>query len=163
MSYNKDLEQRRIELLRRIETIKKYRDELIRNVNQIKDSYAHGIISYEDYKDEVNKYLKGRSLEEWKQHYDNSIKEHRQHLEHYEESREKVKILPIAIVSIFLLLGIGLWFMQSGVVGLTVYNPGDIVNDTVNISLENITYDINTSLVRAILNSQQNELMLGNF
>jgi len=129
----REYNDRRIELIRRIEICKKAKTDIAEFVKRLNKSLDYGIISYETYNNKLNFFLKEKSIEEWAEYYDDSIGYYERELENCEsESLIRNNNLRgiITVSLILLILGIGVFYLNPSVTGYFVANePSETFTD----------------------------------
>ena len=162
------LKQRKKELIRYLEKTRDYKAETIRFVEDLELKYSKGEILDSEFYYKLNKALKNKSLRDWIDYYDNLISQYNKELNQINnELRENESIVfnakTVLIVLIFVMLSItAVIFFKSEITGLTIYQQGEIINDTITLNIP-ANLIINESIVKVNLNSQEKILSLNNF
>ena len=95
----RNLENKRIELVRKIQLCEHYKKEIARFVQELNNQYNQGLISYKEYCYKLNRALEQRTPEQWIKEYDSSIWYYKHSLNSYEreikKQENKAKIAPV--------------------------------------------------------------------
>ena len=157
------LEKRKFKLIRNIELCQESKKDIIQFVNELDQQYNNKLITKEDYKLHLNNSLKNKSPEEWIKYYNDSIKDYNYNLEVIEKSLLKEKELSksrkatinrsIILFSVLLILVSSLLLLKPSLIGYTVYEPGELVNESITIELNE--FISNSSIIRLTLDNQE--------
>ena len=137
-----DVEELRIEregLIERREKAIEYRGEVIDIVQELAGRYGEGEISYYDYKERLEKILKGRDAEELVEYYDKYIELCNKKIKSYDKRIRKEKVLKkIAVITpIFLVIVLALLLMQSSIdIPRLLLSPPSIESYTQSVGVE---------------------------
>jgi len=131
------LENKRIELVRKIQLCEHYKEKIIKFARELNNQYNQGLISYKEYCCKLNRALEQRTPEQWVQEYDSSIWYYKHSLDSCEreikKQENKAKIVPlVTILAVFMILGFGFLFLKPAITGLVI-----------GIGEESYTQDIN--------------------
>src|SRR3989344_585864 len=146
-SYNlRKLEQKRLELLKRIELTKKHKQHILDIVHTLLSEYKERKITHFEYEEKLSESLGDKSAKEWLDYYDNYIKTCENHLILHEKKISKdrwkslgVKCAQIAsVLVIFSLLFLFVYFYGAGITGFFLLG---------NVTEERIEYSENLNLV----------------
>ncbi len=162
------LKKRKHELLNNLEQSRNYKSKTIKFVHDLEYKLSTKKISLYEFKYKLNKVLKNKELNDWVNYYNERIDSSNKELILLNEEIKSLESTKTSSVSLLLILGLilmsisALVFLKPQITGLVIYNPGEIINDTLTLTIpENIT--INESIVKVNLNSQQSQLPLDNF
>jgi len=119
------LENKRIELVRKLQLCEHYKEKTIKFVQELNNQYNKGLISYKEYYYKLNRALDQRTLKQWIEYYDGSVDYYRYKLNICEKEIKKqeniARIAPaIMIVAVFMILGFGFLFLKPTITGLIV-------------------------------------------
>ncbi|PIN78775.1 hypothetical protein COV14_02155, partial [Candidatus Woesearchaeota archaeon CG10_big_fil_rev_8_21_14_0_10_33_12] len=119
------LENKRIELVRKLQLCEHYKEKIVRFVQELNNQYNKGLISYKEYYHKLNRALEQRTPEQWIQNYDSSIWYYKHGLNICEreikKQENKAKIVPlVTILAVFIILGFGFLFLKPAITGLIV-------------------------------------------
>ena len=126
---NKKLTQeynnRKLELIRRIEICRNAKTDIAEFVSKLNKNHNHGLISGEAYNNKLNSFLKGKSIEDWIEYYDDGIENYEKELESCESEllirNTNLKGI-ITAVLIILAIGIGMFALNPSITGYFVAN-----------------------------------------
>jgi len=162
------LKKRRGELLSYLEQTKLYKSKTIKFVHDLKDKFNNNEVTLAEFEYRLNKALKNKSIDEWVDYYNELIFDYNKELISIDNELNNnestiFNAKTVLTVLMFVIFGIGsLILFKPDITGFVVYNQGEIINDTLTLTIpENIT--INESMIRVSLSSQQSELPLNNF
>jgi len=102
-SYNlRKLEQKRLELLKRIELTKKHKQHILDIVHTLLSEYKERKITHFEYEEKLSESLGDKSAKEWLDYYDNYIKTCENHLILHEKkiSKDRWKSLGVKCAQI---------------------------------------------------------------
>ena len=126
----REYNDRRIELIRRIEICKKAKTDIAEFVKRLNKSLDYGIISYETYNNKLNFFLKEKSIEEWAEYYDDSIEYYERELENSKKIKIPAKSITIGVL--LLILVIGVVFLRPSFTGYTIGQSSETFSDGYN-------------------------------
>src|SRR3989344_2676197 len=168
MHSNLDLKQRKKELLDYLEKAREYKSRTIKFVHDLEHQLHSKKISQNEFHYRLNKALRGKSLHDWVNYYNDLIHQanHELNLLHHEINKtEKTKTFNL---SLLIILGLilasitSLILFKPSLTGFAVYEPESIIKDLVTLSInQNIT--IENATVTAKLNEQEKSLPLNEF
>jgi len=162
------LESKKVELIKEIQLYEYYKEKIVRFVNELNNKYDSGLISYEQYYNELNKVLKQRTPKQWIKYYNECINYCNEHLDYCneeirkEQSRDRTNSILITL-AIFMIVGLSIFFIRPIITGFTVTENITIIENITenvtlpvsnittleNISIENITKE-NITIVENI-------------
>src|SRR3989344_4526320 len=120
----RNLENKKKELIRNIQSCIEYQERIIKFSNELKKQYDNEIISHKKYIEILHKTLQGKTPKEWNNYYNDYIKYYKHNLISCEKEigkLERNQFAPImAVLSIFILLGAVLYFLGPAITGLVV-------------------------------------------
>ena len=144
-----ELKNKRSDLIRYLHHCGYHKKRVIEIVREISSQHKSNRITYEEYSRKLSFSLNQRTPEQWLDYYDERIRECNKQLERVageienEESRaRKINLLPLfVIVTMLMLFGAGLFFLQPAITGLITADNATIeenISEAI-ISEENLT------------------------
>ncbi len=117
------LENKRIELVRKIQLCNHYKEQITMFVQELNNQHNKDLISYKEYYHKLNRALDQKTPEQWIQEYDSSIWYYKHSLDSCEreikKQENKAKIAPVVMIAIiFMILGFGLVLLKPTITGL---------------------------------------------
>ncbi len=160
----RELENRRIELSKRIQFCLEYKKKVINITKELDNQYAAELISYEKYQNRLNDILKNKTTEEWISYYDTCIRSYKENLGDCEKEIKKLNeskgILPVIMVLIAIIgLGLILSLLKPNITGFAVLDNatnGSLIDNTTIINLQNVTD--NSTIVVPEINVTNNSI-----
>ncbi len=139
----KEIENRKIELIRAINLCNSYKDKIISFVHKLDYKHAKGLITREEYNNLLSTTLKHRTPAQWIEYYNSCIKQYIYQLEICERrlaEEKRANIVQIATLSILLIimLGIGLFLIKPEITGLGVYEPSRLIDENISIAVSTL-------------------------
>jgi len=141
------LENKKIELVRKIQLCEHYKKEIVRFVQELNNQHNKGLISYKEYYHKLNRALDQKTPEQWIKEYDSSIWYYKHSLDSCEreikKQENKAKIVPLAtILAVFMILGFGFLFLKPTITGLIVGIGEDAYTQDISLIVnESIGYE----------------------
>jgi len=161
------LKQKRKELLNYLEQLRNYKAKTIKFVDNLELKYYNKEFSKAEFLYKLNKSLKGKPLQDWVSYYNKLMSYYNSELskvnnEIKDNENIGLNAKTILIILIFLIISISAVILfKPQVTGFVIYLPGAIINETVTLSISNIT--VENATVTAKLNDQEVSLPLNEF
>ena len=143
----RNLENKRIELVRKIQLCEHYKKEIARFVQELNNQYNQGLISYEEYYYKLSRALEQKTPEQWIKEYDSSIWYYKHNLDSCEreikKQENKAKIAPVVMIAvIFMILGFGFLFLKPTITGLIIGIGEEAYTQDINLVVnESYSYE----------------------